>query len=659
MKKTLLLTLFTIIAISASAEFVNKDFRNQALSVSKAQKNINSYFNTNGYTFALSKDVTDDKGIRHTIYQQYQGNEKIENNVLVIHSKNGWVENINGVIMTQLKNATATPTSDDGLVNTVMDENEMRGYMLDEPISQEITCKSLYSGNVNITCDVKDGKTLLSSTAVGNRVSIKNIYPTFLMTTENGYKHAEGSVDFEFEGGISTMRCVNSVEVKRYNYTDYSDGTDDKNPDLFVIILSQNGDTLHISDYKKDIDIDKGKHSFPVTFRISSLVDVLKNEICTVKVCSRYNNGTYTVIGEMELRKNVVMDNAKLTYSDNNIEFSCYIANYHPAIDVFYGTQKVLEYYRTVFNYNSFDNNGAFVQAYLHRPSSVSTIQGENEYKTDEGKIIKHSFYNNAMAPNHYTDVRIGHLWFGIGADNQNSRVGLNAICHEFTHLVTAYRPLGPIGSSTNSEDGAINESCSDMMAKAIEHYFKPETFTWQYGKEHKLDGSWTRDFENPASKLHPDTYGAGQYWKDDINQHEKGSVINHWFYLLSDGGTGVNDKGDSYSVDGIDIEKAANIVFHTAVYYQPPYGNFAELREQTLEVAKTYYPNDKQIVKAVNNAWYAVGLGEEYPEDVTAVPTSEDESTDSNVRKELINGRIYIIKDNKKYDLTGRLIEN
>ena len=70
---------------------------------------------------------------------------------------------------------------------------------------------------------------------------------------------------------------------------------------------------------------------------------------------------------------------------------------------------------------------------------------------------------------------------------------------------------------------------------------------------------------------------------------------------------------------------------------------------------------SDKKIdeEKAVNNAWYAVGLGEEYPEDVTAVPTSEDESTDSNVRKELINGRIYIIKDNKKYDLTGRLIEN
>lgn len=695
MKKTLLLTLFTIITISASAEFVNKDFRNQALSVSDAQKNINSYFNTNGYTFALSKDVTDDKGIRHTIYQQYDGNTKVDHAVLVIHSKNGWVENINGAIKKQNdtssgspKKAIAAPTPDAELVYIDVEESGKRVYKLaykffldsylrymdastgeiirsesmiaydSEPTSQEFIAKSLYSGNVKITCDVVDGKVLLRSTTIGNRVSIKNIYPTVLMTTETGPKHAEGSVDFVFDGGFSTMRCINSVEVTRYDYTDYSDGTDDKYPDLFVIILGQNGDTLHISDYKNNIDIEGGKHQFPVTFRFSSLIDVLKQETCTVKVCSRFNNGTYNVIGEKVLTKNKVMDNAKLTYSDDNIEFSCYIANYHPAIDVFYGTQKVLEYYKTMFNYNSFDNNGAFVQAYLHRPTSVSTIQSENEYKVNANKIIKRAFYNNSMAPNHYTDVSIGHLCFGIGADSQNSRVGFNVIAHEFTHLVTAYRPLGPIGSSTNSENGAIYESCSDMMAKAIEHYFKPETFTWQYGKEHRLDGSCTRDFENPGTKGHPDTYGVDP-WKADGDQHATAGVMNHWFYLLSDGGSGVNGKGDSYNVEGIGVDDVANIVFHTAVYYQPPFGYFKEFREQTIEVVKTYYPNDKQKLKAVTNAWYAVGLGEEYPEDVTAVPTSEDESTDSNVRKELINGRIYIIKNGERYDLTGKRIEN
>ena len=699
----LLLSLFTIIAFSASAEnvekeFVNKDFRNEALSVSTAQKNIGSYFNTTGTTFKLDKDVTDNEGIRHTVYQQYDGNTKVDHAVLVIHSKNGWVENINGAIKKQNdtsngspKKAIAAPTPDAELVYIDVEESGKRVYKLaykffqdsdlkymdastgdiirsesmiaydSTPISKEFTAKSLYSGNVKITCDVVNGNALLQSTTVGNRVSIKNFYPIVALTDYHDIiPHDAGSVDFVFEGKDFTMRSINSVEVTNYNYkevyNDNTNGKDDKYPDLFVIILGQNGDTLHISDYKNNIDIDGGRHQFPVTFRISSLVDVLKNEICTVKVCSRYNNGTYTVIGEMELKKNVVMDNAKLTYSDNNIEFSCYIANYHPAIDVFYGTQKVLEYYRTVFNYNSFDNNGAFVQAYLHRPSSVSTIQTENEYKTNTKTYTK-NFYNNAIAPNYYADVRVGHMFFGIGSNDQNSRVGLNAICHEYTHLVTAYRPVGPIGSTGKSEDGAINESCSDMMAKAIEHYYRPETFTWKYGTEHKTDGTWTRDFEDPSTKGHPDTYGVAP-WKADGDQHATAGVMNHWFYLLSDGGSGVNGKGDSYNVEGIGVEDVANIVFHTAVYYQPPYGYFKEFREQTLEVVKTYYPNDVQKLKAVTNAWHAVGLGEQYPEDVTAVSASEDDSLDSNVRKELINGRIYIIKNGERYDLTGKRIE-
>lgn len=672
MKKSLLLALFTtIITISASAEFVNLDFRGKNKSLTEALDELDNYFDTAAGTyFKYVKSVMDDKSIGHIIYHQYKGDAQVKNNVIVIHYKGWYVESINGVIMTKnesvsggnTRSAVAPPTPDAELGYIDVEESGKRVYKLDEtePTSQEFTAKSLYSGDVNITCDVVDGNALLQSTTIGNRVSIKNFYPIVALTDYHDIiPHDAGSVDFVFEGKDFTMRNINSVEVTNYKYTGYNDntnGTNDNYPDLFVIILGQNGDTLHISDYKNNIDIEGGRHQFPVTFRISSLVDVLKQETCTVKVCSRFNNGTYNVIGEKVLTKNGVINTDLHKYSDANISFTCYIANYHPAIDVFYGTQKVLEYYRTVFNYNSFDNNGVFVQAYLHRPTSASTIQTENEYKTNTKTYTK-NFYNNAIAPNYYADIRVGHMFFGIGSNDQNSRVGLNAICHEFTHLVTAYRPVGPIGAAQKSEDGAINEACSDMMAKAMEHYYRPETFTWKYGTEHKTDGTWTRDFKDPSTKGHPDTYGVDP-WKADGDQHATAGVMNHWFYLLSDGGSGVNGKGDSYNVEGIGVEDVANIVFHTAVYYQPPYGYFKEFREQTLEVVKTYYPNDEQKLKAVTNAWYAVGLGEQYPEDVTAVSASEDDSLDSNVRKELINGRIYIIKNGERYDLTGKRIE-
>ena len=36
---------------------------------------------------------------------------------------------------------------------------------------------------------------------------------------------------------------------------------------------------------------------------------------------------------------------------------------------------------------------------------------------------------------------------------------------------------------------------------------------------------------------------------------HTNSGVQNHWFYLLSEGGNGVNDDGFYYSVNGIGIE--------------------------------------------------------------------------------------------------------
>ena len=52
----------------------------------------------------------------------------------------------------------------------------------------------------------------------------------------------------------------------------------------------------------------------------------------------------------------------------------------------------------------------------------------------------------------------------------------------------------------------------------------------------------------------------------DDNNDyggvHINSGVQNHWFYLLSQGGSGVNDNGDSYSVSGIGINQALEIAY-------------------------------------------------------------------------------------------------
>jgi Zn-dependent metalloprotease len=45
----------------------------------------------------------------------------------------------------------------------------------------------------------------------------------------------------------------------------------------------------------------------------------------------------------------------------------------------------------------------------------------------------------------------------------------------------------------------------------------------------------------------------------NDYCVHTNSGVLNHWFYILTQGKTGTNE-GSSYSVNGIGIDKAAKL---------------------------------------------------------------------------------------------------
>ena len=70
-------------------------------------------------------------------------------------------------------------------------------------------------------------------------------------------------------------------------------------------------------------------------------------------------------------------------------------------------------------------------------------------------------------------------LYFGMGNEKGESLVDLNCITHEFTHLVTAYRPKGKL--VYQGESGAINEGYSDAMAVAAEARLTGSA-NWLYG---------------------------------------------------------------------------------------------------------------------------------------------------------------------------------
>ena len=124
--------------------------------------------------------------------------------------------------------------------------------------------------------------------------------------------------------------------------------------------------------------------------------------------------------------------------------------------------------------------------------------------------------------------------------------------------------------------------------------------------------GARIRSMSNPNQYGQPDTYeGAGWYTgaDDGGGVHTNSGVQNFWFYLLSEGGTGVNDKGYSYSVAGLGIEKASQITYRSLSTYLVPTTEYADARLGSMYAAEDLYGNNSPELQSVIEAWNAVGV--------------------------------------------------
>ena len=71
---------------------------------------------------------------------------------------------------------------------------------------------------------------------------------------------------------------------------------------------------------------------------------------------------------------------------------------------------------------------------------------------------------------------------------------------------------------------------------------------------------------------------------------HTNSSVQNFWFYLLSVGGSGVNDNGDTYSVTGIGIADAEKIAYRNLTVYLTQTSNFHSSRAGSINAAEDLF---------------------------------------------------------------------
>ncbi len=137
-------------------------------------------------------------------------------------------------------------------------------------------------------------------------------------------------------------------------------------------------------------------------------------------------------------------------------------------------------------------------------------------------------------------------------------------------------------------------------------------------GEECQYAGT-VRDMSNPNVTNGADTYG-GTFWLNPnctpaqnnnwCGIHFNLGVQNFWFYLLSEGGSGTNDLGNQYCVDGIGRDKAARIAYRSLTTYLTPNSGYYSARYWSIQSALDLYGANSNEVAQVINAWYAVGLG-------------------------------------------------
>jgi len=305
------------------------------------------------------------------------------------------------------------------------------------------------------------------------------------------------------------------------------------------------------------------------------------------------DTGAYILKSNIGVETQVFSANNTISYlripiSDENNFF-----NVDPvANEVHWATQKTYEYFLNTHNRNSLDDEGMELINVVHY-----------------GEGYNSAFWN-------------GYWMTYCDGDNSlhSSFASPDVVGHEMTHGVTEFSA----GLKNYGEPGALNESFSDIFGEVVENYMRGSN-DWLMGADFTIlhTKSCIRNLKYPndpkATKRMPDTY-YGDFWQDvsvkcnsdndKCGVHYNCGVQNYWFYLLCEGGSGINDFGYEYTVESIGMEKAAAIAYRNLTVYLTGNAKYIDARNGAVQAAKDLFGADSNEVEQTIAAWCAVGLG-------------------------------------------------
>ncbi len=256
------------------------------------------------------------------------------------------------------------------------------------------------------------------------------------------------------------------------------------------------------------------------------------------------------------------------------------MGSYNIALDIHWTFQNIFDVLLYEFDYDSYDGNGGYIYS--------SVYQGGNA-----------GFY-----PSDNTFV------FGNGNSTYGPMGAVDVVSHEFGHAILC-NTTG--WTNTSGEIEALHEGFADIWGIFFESYITPFADIWKMGQDlYSSTYSCTRNIAHPddttAETQIADTYGIGLWNNGD--EHIQSGVCSHWFYLLSEGGSGINGKNHSYTVIPVGLEQAKQLFAYTVLTsaYLEDCTTLDEVKDAFCDAANDL--GDAFLANQVVNAWYAVGVG-------------------------------------------------
>lgn len=267
------------------------------------------------------------------------------------------------------------------------------------------------------------------------------------------------------------------------------------------------------------------------------------------------------------------------------------------------------DFYRTVFNRDSYNNQGGPLVSTVHKRFATRSPSGATQCVSGNN-----AFWNgNQMI---FGDGDGGVMWLPWA-------ISLDVTSHELTHGVVQHTA----GLVYRGQSGALNEATSDILGETACFWAGSPEGDWKLGTKiytPNIPGDALRYMYDPRADRNPTTgiYSRDwypDYWvtnSDNGGVHINSGIANLFYFLLTQGGwhphhnTVINNKYiPTIFVPGIGIEKARRIWYRALTVYMGPYTNYPGARVATALAARDFFGLCSPEYVAVQRGWDAVGV--------------------------------------------------